>query len=202
MLGVLVLIVLVIGSAGWLELLPCFWFRASLGSILCGFERLAYPALAWRFFWHPFLSACVTWSMCAFWCLFLLASCFSMIPRVLEGLSSNSFYTVIITSSFDFIWFLFSRNFLKVILTFSLILSWLFTPRLGEWEQLGCCWVIVRLFGWAGSLHIFQCSNKLNNEFSTRFWFSCYPYRALVMLRLSIILLLQQNKVKQFLVPL
>ena len=46
--GVLVLRFLVLGSAGWLDLLLFFWFPASLGCIIGGFEWFAFPSLAWR----------------------------------------------------------------------------------------------------------------------------------------------------------
>ena len=109
---------LVLGSAGWLDLLPFFDFplrSAPFSVTLDGWPTCPWPE---EFFWRSFFSACVNWSICALWHMFCSASRFSMIPRILEGFSADSYSTAIITSSLAFSYFFFSRNPLRIILTF------------------------------------------------------------------------------------
>ena len=51
---------------------------------------------------------------------------------------------------------------------FSLIIYWIFPPRLGELEQVSFCWVILRLFWWAGRLSIL-------GRLVVRWYLLCHP---------------------------
>ena len=152
--GVLALGVLVLVCAGWIDFLLFFvsrfawhhsWWLWMVGLPVLGLKSF-FGAL---FLVLVSLGTYVPCGACSAWLVVFQRfwGCWKVYLQIPLPLPSFYIRWIFLDFSFQGIpWESYSL--------FSLIIFLFFLPRLGEWEQVGCWWVIVRLFWWAGRLHI------------------------------------------------